>query len=125
MRAFPGEHDNETNTPRNCAAKHGDREHEHAACAKTYPENRAGGFGARSFEAEHREHAGADADDDNRGERRGGVADSDRRPVPAASARSGAGIRTTAAGTASRSRPAAPRDSAAGAATGSIAQFGR
>ena len=92
MRAFPGEGHNETNTLRNCAAEHGDREREHAACAKNYPENRAGGFGARSFEVEHREHAGADADADNRGERRGAVADSDRRPVPAASARSGAGF---------------------------------
>src|SRR5947207_10276055 len=76
--------------------KHGDREHQHGACAKTFPENRAGSFGARSFEVEHREPAGADADDDHHGERRGTLADSGRRPVLAASARSSTGIRPTA-----------------------------
>src|ERR1700687_381199 len=124
MRAFPGGHHSETNTLRSCAAQHGDREREPAACAKTYTEIRPGGFGARSFQVEHREDAGTDADDD-RGERRGAVADSDRRPVPAASARSGTGIRTTASGAASRSRPAARTGPATGQATGRTAQFGR
>src|SRR5260370_42391781 len=110
MRAFIGEHHNETNTPRNCAVKHGDREREHAACAKTYPENRAGGFGPRSFEAEHREHAGADADDDNREERRGGAADSDLRPIPGPSPLTWGGICSSAFLTACRRRLLARTD---------------